>query len=42
MDIRICSVCGHKNPKDKMYCEKCGFKLYDSLVNILRFFIKYS
>ena len=39
MDIRICSVCGHKNAKDKMYCEKCGNRLYDGFKNILRFFL---
>jgi uncharacterized membrane protein YvbJ len=31
MDIRICNVCGHKNPKDKMFCEKCGNRLYNGL-----------
>ncbi len=32
MDIKICSVCGHKNPKNKMYCEKCGSILYSELI----------
>ncbi len=36
MDIRICDVCGHKNPKDKIYCEKCGNKLYDQFKIVLR------
>lgn len=34
MDIRICDVCGHKNPKEKVYCEKCGNQLYDALMKI--------
>lgn len=36
MDIRICDVCGHKNPKDKVYCEKCGNKLYDTFKSFFR------
>jgi len=35
MDIRICDVCWHKNPKEKVYCEKCGNKFYDAF---MRFF----
>ena len=40
MDIRICSVCGHKNPKDNMYCEKCGNRLFGVFMNILHFLFK--
>lgn len=37
MDIRICDVCGHKNPKEKVYCEKCGNNLYDAFMRIFNF-----
>lgn len=33
MDIRICDVCGHKYPRDKVYCEKCGNNLYDAFIS---------
>ena len=34
MEIRLCGVCGHKNPKENVYCEKCSNKLYNGFMKI--------
>lgn len=37
MDIRICDICGHKNPKDNVYCEKCGNKLFLAFKEFIKY-----